>query len=132
MKINIVVKKTLSSGQKANVSAIIMGQLGRDIPMIYTDLIKDASEVMHVGISVNVVILDGGGGQLLSLTEQARKSDVAYVVFSTTGQLLSNNYPEYYKKISTSDTESTDIIGVGIYGEDEVVKLLTKKFSLAK
>ena len=132
MKTNIVVKKTLLPGQKANVSAIIMGQLGRDIPMIYTESITDASGVMHAGISVNVVILDGGSGQLLTLIENAQKSDVAYVVFSTTGQLLSNNYSEYYQKISTSTTESTDIVGVGVYGEDEVVKLLTKKFSLAK
>lgn len=132
MKINIVVKKTLLPGQKANVSAIIMGQLGRDIPMIYTESITDASGVMHAGISVNVVILDGGSSQLLTLIEEAQKSDVAYVVFSTTGQLLSNNYSEYYQKISMSTTESTDIVGVGVCGKDEVVKLLTKKFSLAK
>lgn len=132
MKINIVVKKTLLPGQKANVSAIIMGQLGRDIPMIYTQSITDASGVLHAGISVNVVILDGGSGQLLTLIEKAQKSDVAYVVFSTTGQLLSNNYSEYNQKISMSTTESTDIVGVGVCGEDEVVKLLTKKFSLAK
>lgn len=132
MKINIVVKKTLLPGQKANVSAIIMGQLGRDIPMIYTESITDASGVMHAGISVNVVILDGGSSQLLTLIEKAQKSDVACVVFSATGQLLSNNYSEYYQKISMSTIESTDIVGVGVCGEDEVVKLLTKKFSLAK
>lgn len=132
MKINIVVKKTLPSGQKANVSAIIMGQFGRDIPVIYTEPITDASGTKHAGISVNVVILDGGGGQLLTLIEQARKSDVACVGFSAAGQLLSNNYSEYHQKISMSDTESTEIIGVGVCGEDEAVKRLTKKFSLAK
>lgn len=132
MKINIVVKKTLPAGQKANVSAIIMGQFGRDIPMIYTEPITDASGTKHAGISVNVVILDGGGGQLFTLIEQARKNEVTCVVFSATGQLLSNNYSEYNQKISMSDTESTEIIGVGVCGEDEVVRLLTKKFSLAK
>ena len=53
-------------------------------------------------------------------------------MFSATGQLFSNNYLEYNKKISMSDTESTEIIGVGVCGEDEAIKLLTKKFSLAK
>ena len=132
MKINIVVKKTLPSGQKANVSAIIMGQFGRDIPMIYTEPITDASGINHAGISINVVILDGGGGQLLALIEQAQKSEVTCIVFSATGQLFSNNYLEYNKKISMSDTESTEIIGVGVCGEDEAIKLLTRKFSLAK
>lgn len=132
MKINIVVNKTLNFGQKANVSAIIMGQLGRDIPTLYTDTITDTSGAEHVGISVNVVILDGGSGQLLTLIENARNQNVVCVVFSATGQFLSNNYPEYREKILSSDTESTKIVGVGICGNDEIVKLLTKKFSLTK
>lgn len=34
---------------------------GRDIPMIHTEPITDASGIKYAGISVNVVILDGGG-----------------------------------------------------------------------
>lgn len=132
MKINIVINKTLNSGQKANVSAIIMGQLGRDIPEIYTDAISDISGTKHAGISVNVVILDGGSNQLLNLIEQTSKYDVTCIAFSATGQLLSNNYSEYYQKISGLSTEATQIVGVGICGDDNDVKILTKKFSLAK
>jgi len=36
------------------------------------------------------------------------------------------------EKQDKTDTESTEIIGVGVCGEDEAIKLLTKKFSLAK
>lgn len=132
MKINIVVDKTLSSGQKANVSSIIMGQLGRDMPSLYTSAIVDFSGVKHAGISVNVVILDGKSRQLLKLIELAQNSDVTCIAFSATGQTLSNNYDEYYQKITSSSTESTNIVGVGVCGDDEIVKLLTKKFSLAK
>ena len=132
MKISIVLNRTLNSGQKANVSAIIMGQMGRDIPKVYTNPITDASGTKHAGISINVVILDGGSGQLLSLIESARKSKVICIVFSSTGQMLSNNYAEYQQKIAHLDTESTKIVGVGLCGEDEIIKVLTKKFSLAK
>lgn len=132
MKISIVVNKALNSGQKANVSAIIMGQFGYDIPGVYTSAITDASGTNHVGISVNVVILDGGSGQLLSLIESAQKSKVICIAFSAIGQMLSNNYEEYQHRIATADTESTKIVGVGLCGDDETVKLLTKKFSLAK
>lgn len=132
MKINIVVNKALNAGQKANVSAIIMGQFGRDIPTLYTDAIADATGTKHAGISVNVVILDGGSGQLLTLADHACKSDVICIAFSATGQMLSNNYAEYQRTISSLDTENTKIVGVGICGDDEIVKLLTKKFSLAK
>lgn len=72
------------------------------------------------------------GGQLFTLMEQTRKSKVTCVVFSATGQLLNNSYLKYNKKISMFDTESTEIIGIGVCGEDEVVKLLTPKFSLTK
>lgn len=132
MKLNIVVKKTLNPGQKANVSAIITGQFGRDVPAIYTDTIIDSTGTKHAGISVNIVILDGNSGQLLRLIEEASKSDVTCITFSTTGQMLSNNYTEYHQKISSSNTENTEVIGVGIYGDDETVKHLTKKFSLTK
>ena len=132
MKINIVVDKKLNPGQKANVSAIIMGQLGRDVPELYSDVILDISKTRHVGISINVVILDGGSGQLLKLIENAYKNDIMCVVFSAAGQSLSNNYNEYYETISKSNTESTKIIGVGLCGDDDIVRFLTKKFSLAK
>lgn len=99
MKINIVVNKTLNPGQKANVASIIMGQLGHDVSIIYTDAISDTCGNKHAGISVNVVILDGGSGQLLTLTERAQQSNVKCIVFSSTGQSLSNNYDEYRKKI---------------------------------
>ena len=132
MKISIVVSKALTPGQKANVSAIIMGQLGRDVINIYTDVVADASGAMHAGISVNVVVLEGGEKQLLNLIKGAQESDVGCVVFSATGQSLSNSYEEYKAQISASDTESTKIVGVGVYGEDATVKTLTKKFSLAK
>lgn len=132
MKLNIVVKKTLNPGQKANVSAIIAGQFGRDVPALYTDAIIDSTGTQHAGISVNIVILDGNSDQLLRLIEEALKSNVVCIAFSTTGQMLSNNYTEYHQKISSSKTENTEIIGVGIYGDDEAVKLLTKKFSLTK
>ena len=132
MKVNIVVNKLLNSGQKANVSAIIMGQLGRDMPALYTNTITDISGTKHAGISVNVVILEGNGSQLLTLIERAKECSVMCIVFSATGQSLSNNYPEYQKTILSSDTKSTEIVGVGICGDDESVKILTKRFSLAK
>ena len=131
-RISIVVEKNMNSGQKANVAAIIMGQLSQDSSHLYGNLIRDQSGAYHAGIAVNLVVLDGGKEQLLSLVNNAVGCDVACVVFSSTGQSLSNNYPEYQKQISSMDTRSTDIVGVGIVGEDSTVRTLTKKFSLVK
>ena len=120
----------MNTGQKANVAAIIMGQLTKKFPHLYGNLIRDQSGTYHAGIAVNTVILDGGNEQLLSLVNKAVNCDVTCVVFSSIGQSLSNNYPEYQKKISSMDTRSTNIVGVGIAGEDTTVSTLTKKFSL--
>ena len=131
-KISIVLEKNLSPGQKSNVAAIIMGQIAKDMPSIYDEKVIDQSKIEHAGIAVNVVILDGGSGQLLTLVESGKSDEVYCVAFSSTGQALSNSYPEYQQKISLMDSKSTGIIGVGIVGDESVVKPLTKKFSLTK
>jgi len=131
-KISIVVEKNMNAGQKANVAAIIMGQISKDSPCLYGDLVRDQSGTLHAGIAVNTVVLDGGREQLLSLISGTENCDVSCIVFSSTGQSLSNNYPEYQKQISSMDTRSTNIVGVGISGDDITVRGLTKKFSLTK
>jgi len=131
-RIGIVVDKSMESGRKANVAAIIMGQLAKDMPEIYDEKVIDKSGTAHAGIAVNLVVLDGGKEQLLTLIDSAADSGVAISVFSSTGQSLSNQYPEYLRQISSMDTRSTQIVGVGLAGDDSVVKLLTKKFSVMK
>ena len=131
-RISIVVDKTMETGRKANVAAIIMGQLAKDIPHLYNDKVTDQSGIDHAGIACNLVILDGGKEQLLTLAGSAKAQDVAISVFSSTGQSLSNSYPEYQRQISSMDTRSAQIVGVGLSGEDSVIRLLTKKFSVMK
>jgi len=122
----------MSAGQKANVAAIIMGQLSKELPQLYSDPVRDQSGACHAGIAVNTVVLDGGREQLLTLINNAADNGVSCVVFSSTGQSLSNSYPEYQKQISSMDTRAADIVGVGIAGDEAAVRSLTKKFSLLK
>lgn len=122
----------MDTGKKANVASILMGEISKKFPHIYGDSVCDKSGVHHAGIAINVVILDGGDEQLLSLVKNTENYDVFCNVFSSTGQELSNNYPEYQRQISSMDTQSTNIVGVGIFGDESVVRTLTKKFSLTK
>ena len=132
MKISIVVERNLNPGQKANVAAIIMGQVTKNHPHLYNDQVCDTSGVYHAGIAVNIVVLDGGKEQLLSLVKNTDNFNVSCIVFSSTGQELSNNYAEYQRKISLVDTQSAGIVGVGLLGEESIIRTLTKKFSLTK
>ena len=131
-RICIVVSRSLNAGQKANIAAILAGQLVKDAPFLYEASVLDKSGINHSGIASNIVVLDGGSGQLLSLINDVRENELVYSVFSSTGQSLSNNYPEYRQQISSMDTKAAGIIGVGLAGEDSIVRLLTKKFSLMK
>jgi hypothetical protein len=131
-RVSIVVDKSMDAGRKANVAAIIMGQLTRDASQVYEDKVTDQSGIAHAGISVNLVVLDGSKEQLLTLITAAKERNIVISVFSSTGQSLSNSYSEYKKQISSMDTRSTQIVGVGLYGEETAVRLLTKKFSLMK
>jgi len=131
-RICIVVDKTMSAGHKANVAAILTGQLAKDVPKLYETSVNDKSDVIHTGIAANVIVLDGGREQLLTLINNIKNSEVKYSVFSSIGQSLSNDYTEYRYQISAMDTRTTCVIGVGIAGEDSTVRFHTKKFSLMK
>jgi len=134
-KVSIIVDKNLSAGQKSNVAAILTGQLSLSNSGIYAEkVLLDKNGIAHVGITKNIVILDGGKGQLLNLANSLKNLDTVedYTVFTETGQKLSNSFDEYTQTITRSDSETLGIVGVGIYGETDYVNQLTKKFSLAK
>jgi len=132
-KASIVVDKNLNAGLKANVASIILGQLSRDVPSLYEEVVTDNSGTRHAGIAVNVVVLEGSNGQILTAIDGAARADnVSCVAFTSIGQSLSNSYDEYRKKISAIDTKDTSVVGVGLVGDDSVIKPLTKKFSLVK
>ena len=135
MKISIIVEKKLTAGQKANVASIILGQLAINNPEIYFENnLKDLNDNNHATIRENIVILEAGSGQLNNLLELTKLENgtIDCVLFSKIGQNLSNSFGEYYDAISKSNVIETEVIGIGLRGENDIVKKLTKKFSLVK
>ena len=128
-------EKGLTAGQKANVASIIMGQLSMNNPEIYFEnKLLDLSGNNHATIRENIVILEAGSGQLYNLMEliKSENDKVDYILFSKIGQNLSNSFSEYYETISKSKTIETEIIGIGLRGEYDLIKQLTKKYSIVK
>lgn len=128
----IVLDKNLSAGEVGNVSAILMGQVSKNDPQIFSDIVvTDLDKVQHAGIKYSTVILKGGAGQIMSLAKQlATNSDVSSFVFTALGQSLNNKFRKYADTISQSSLADTRPIGVILSGDDEKVRQLTKKFSL--
>jgi hypothetical protein len=150
VKIIIIVERGLTAGQKANAAAVVMGQLTLNNPEIYDHTaLQDLDGNRHAAIRENVVVAEAGSGQLYNLLQSIKseketleqtaaakpgslKPLIDYVLFSKTGQNLSNSFDEYAKKISPSKTVETNITAIGLRGNFEIITRLTKKFSLVK
>ncbi|WP_379194925.1 hypothetical protein [Paenibacillus sp. GCM10012306] len=59
-------------------------------------------------------------------------AEIKYIVFSQIGQSLNNAFNQYSLEISSKETEETKIVGVIVWGEEELVRATTKKYSVLK
>lgn len=132
-RIAIVLDKNLDSGKAANTASVLLGQGSLLNPEIYSDdLLKGTDGVIHASIRYNVIILMGGPGQLLNLINDASKllPDKSCVIFTKTGQGLNNSFEKYYEIITTTKASDNNPVGVLLVGDDPIIRLLTKKFSV--
>nr|WP_276204470.1 DUF2000 family protein [Enterococcus ureasiticus] len=56
--------------------------------------------------------------------------DIESVVFTSKGQRLNNQFSDYKMEISTNELKDLEPVVVALYGEDEQIRMLSKKFSL--
>ncbi|KAF1305068.1 DUF2000 domain-containing protein [Candidatus Enterococcus willemsii] len=133
-RIAIVLDKNLNAGEVGNVSAILMGDLASKQPDIFfEEKLNDLSQAPHATIKYSTVVLKSGSLALLNFVDRLHTNEeVSFVLFSRTGQKLNNAYEQYKEKIATSSSSELEPIGVAVFGEDAIVRELTKKFSLLK
>ncbi|MFF3216351.1 DUF2000 family protein [Streptomyces sp. NPDC002886] len=126
----IAVDKSLDAGAVANASAIVMGQLARLDDRIYADDVLDAEKALHAGIRFNTLVLSGRSSHLTALAQAARAERLPTVLFTTQGRSLSNSFESYRDLIAQAEPGSLDVCAVGVLGEHELVRTLTKRFSV--
>ncbi|MFM9280271.1 DUF2000 family protein [Paenibacillus jiagnxiensis] len=134
-RVTIILDKNLEMGAAANAAALLMGQAALMDPTIYAEApVFDKSGIRHAGIKYSTVILKAGENQLLNLlqTLPADNSGLSHAVFSKNGQLLNNAFEQYAEEISAKQTEETKVVGVILWGEEELVRSTTKKYSVLK
>ena len=127
-RIALVVSEGLSAGQAANVSALLMGQISAAEPSVYAEPVLGADGNQHAGIRHSTVVLRAGPGQLSTLAQAAREAGISSCVFSSIGQRLNNAFDEY--KAQLERTAAVELVGVGLVGDHETIRVLTKKFSV--
>ncbi|WP_086312686.1 hypothetical protein A5821_000276 [Enterococcus sp. 7F3_DIV0205] len=130
----IIINKNLPFGEQANVIAIVSAALANATEdMIDSEKIIDLNGNKHAAIKNSLVILKSNPTALLTLTETVNELDsVESVVFTSKGQRLNNQFSDYKIEISTNELKNLEPVVVALYGEDEQIRTLTKKFSLLR
>ncbi|MEE4546842.1 DUF2000 family protein [Streptomyces sp. V4-01] len=129
LRIAIAVDKSMEAGSVANAAAVVMGQLARIDSRVYADDVRDRDGLLHAGIRYNTVVLSGRAGHLAGLVEGASAQDLHTVVFTAQGQALSNRFEDYRALVGGSAAAELGLCAVGVIGEHEQIRALTKRFS---
>lgn len=132
-RVTIILDKQLEIGAAANVASLLMGQASLNDPSLYSDVhVFDKNNVQHAGIQYSTVLLKAGSNQLLNLVKSLPSAapELSSLVFSQVGQQLNNAFEQYLIEINSKDTEQTKVVGIIIWGEDDLVRKITKKYSI--
>lgn len=134
-RIAILIEKNQTIGTSSNIAAILMGELAAKHSEIFTLNVKDKDNTSHSSINYSTVILKVKSSQqilnlLIKMGDLKYKNKITNVVFSTIGQGLHNQFDEYKTQIEQLFTADTFPVGIIVYGDDELIRSLVKKYSL--
>jgi len=134
-RIAILIEKNQTIGASSNISAILMGELASKHKKIFTLDVVDTDSISHSSINYSTIILKvNSSQQILNLVEKIENSEykntIFKAIFSTIGQSLHNEFENYKNQIAESTTKETSPLGIIVYGNDEDVRALVKKYSL--
>ena len=128
MRLAVVLMPGLATGEAVNAAAVVTGALRSDA---FCPAIQDKDGRPHAAILWNLVVLYAKtASQLTRLF--ATDQSVQVVAFSRDGQGFSNSFAAYEDYIGGKASAEIDVIAVGLYGPDPVVRSLTKSFSVYK
>lgn len=132
MRTSIILHKSLTSGEAANVAAILMGELVKQSGDQYHDtILRDQAGNMHARIKNSVAILKSKSEAKLHTISQLveEEPDLKLAVFTKNGMSLNNEYHAYRQIIEHSEPSKIMLAGIAIFGNDEKVRALTHQFS---
>ncbi len=131
-KIVIVVDKSLENWQVVNVSSHVASVIGRKIKNFTSGgrLFSKDGKAFDFNSQYNIVTLKAGSGQIMKLYDSvAESSDIESFMFLEEMLELSD---DAQMKKDVGNKQSSDIkgIGIGLFGDKELLDKFTGKFSL--
>lgn len=134
MKSVIVIDETLPLGILANTSAILGMTMGKVLPQLVGEDVRDASGEVHRGvISLPLPILKGNGKikEILEKLKQDAFQDLMVVDFTKQAQSC-KVYEEYIQLMKDTNQEDLSYMGIALYGTKKQINALTGSMPLLR
>lgn len=133
-KMVLVLDKELSGWQLTNTIGHLTAYLGAQVN---NNLLSRPTFTTKDGIAIPansqypVISMGANAGQMLNLLEKVKEANMKYLAY-TQDMITYSDDIELAKALSTQALTELKIIGIGIFGDNEKINSLTKKFSLWK
>ena len=120
MKIAIVVNENLGVGFLTNASACIASGLFYNEENVIGEHIKGSDFDFIPITKIPILILKQGKKSWAELLKRAKRNKLKYMVFTKEGQ-STTSYEEYVKRVTGKKLEEVEVVGFGVFGQDELV-----------
>ncbi|MFG6426410.1 MAG: DUF2000 domain-containing protein [Muribaculaceae bacterium] len=131
----LIVDNTLPTGIIANISAVLSMALGKTNPEIIGKDVKDASGIIHAGITqLPIPILGASKTELRHIRERIKdmnEIENSIVDFTTLAQSCLT-YEEYEKRIAETSEDELEYIGIGIIANKKTINKCTGNLKLIR
>jgi hypothetical protein len=126
----IVIDDALPPGKACNAAAVIALTIGERHPYLVGAPLVDAQDVRHPGlIPVGISVLKAPVGQLSKLRADALEKQFDIVGFPVQGQ-QTKDYAAFAEAVRAVQTHALAYVGVGIVGDNKVLRKLVSDFEL--
>ena len=120
MRIAIVVNENLGVGFLTNAAACIASGLFYKEENIIGESINGCDFDFIPITKIPILILKQGKKSWAELLKRAKRNKLKYMVFTKEGQ-STTSYEEYVKRVTGKKLEEVEVVGFGVFGQDELV-----------
>ena len=134
-KISIVVRKDIENWRLLNTVSHISAYFGKTLHNTFDtgDFFETKDNKKHPRNSqYPIVILVGNEIEIRKLLENTKKETGLFIMPFTKAMTETNDDDELAKLYSSTNEENLELLGIGLFGDNILLKSLTKKLSLYK